>query len=101
MEHSINTSSSKPLKQPPRLVPLALADEEKLAIEQMERKGIIRKSLSPWVSSIVLVQKKNGKVRPCIYYRRLNSVTENDAFPLPRIQDCLDAVSGSTLFTTR
>jgi hypothetical protein len=64
MEHSINTSSSKPLKQPPRLVPLALADEEKLAIEQMERKGIIRKSLSPWVSSIVLVQKKMEKCDP-------------------------------------
>ena len=44
--------------------------------------------------------EENGKVRPCIDYRRLNSVTENDAFPLPRIQDCLDAVSGSTLFTT-
>ena len=41
-----------------------------------------------------------GKVRPCIDYRRLNSVTENDAFPLPRIQDCLDAVSGSTLYST-
>jgi hypothetical protein len=41
-----------------------------------------------------------GKVRPCIDYRRLNSVTENDAFPLPRIQDCLDAVSGPTLYST-
>ena len=66
----------------------------------MERQGIIRKSLSPWASPIVLVRKKNGKVRPCIDYRRLNSVIENDAFPLPRIQDCLDAVYGSTLFTT-
>ena len=45
------------------------------------------------------MRKKNGKVRPCIDYRRLNSVTENDAFPLPRFQDCLDAVSVSTLFT--
>jgi hypothetical protein len=53
MEHSINTGSSKPLKQPPRRVPLALADEEKLTIEQMERQGIIRKSLSPWASPIV------------------------------------------------
>ena len=100
MEHSINTGSSKPLKQSPRRVPLALADEETLTIEQMERQGIVRKSLSPWASPIVLVRKKNGKVRPCIDYRRLNSVTENDAFPIPRIQDCLDAVSGSTIFTT-
>jgi hypothetical protein len=81
-------------------VPLAFANEEKLVIEQMERQGIIRKSKSPWASPIVFVRKKNGKVRPCIHYRRLNSVTENDAFPLPRIQDCLDAVSGSTLYST-
>ena len=100
LEHTINTGSSKPLKQPPRRVPLAFANEEKLVIEQMERQGIIRKSKSPWASPIVLVRKKNGKVRPCIDYRRLNSVTENDAFPLPRIQDCLDAVSGSTLYST-
>jgi hypothetical protein len=78
-------SPSKPLKQPPRRVSLAFANEEKLVIEQMERQGIIRKSKSPWASPIVLVRKKNGKVRPCIDYRRLNSVTENDAFPLPRI----------------
>ena len=100
LEHTINTGSSKPMKQPPRRVPLAFANEEKLVIEQMERQGIIRKSKSPWASPIVLVRKKNGNVRPCIDYRRLNSVTENDAFPLPRIQDCLDAVSGSTLYST-
>lgn len=41
MEHSINTGSSKPLKQPHRRVPLALAEEERLTIEQMERQGII------------------------------------------------------------
>jgi hypothetical protein len=41
--------------------------------------------------------KKNGKIIPCVDYRRLNSVTKKDAFPLPRIQDCLDTVSGATL----
>ena len=79
-------------------MPLAFANEEEVVIEQMERQGIMRKSKSPWACPIVLVRKKNWKVRPCIDYRRLNSVTENDAFPLPRIQDCLDVVSGSTLF---
>jgi hypothetical protein len=69
LEHTINTGSSKPLKQPPRRVPLAFANEEKLVIEQMERQRIIRKSKSPWASPIVLVRKKNGKVRPCIDYR--------------------------------
>lgn len=44
--------------------------------------------------------KKNGKVRPCIDYWRVNDVTKNDAYPLPRIQDCLDAVSGASIFST-
>ena len=65
----------------------------------MESQGIIRKSTSPWGSPLCLVMKKNGKIRPCIDFRRVNAVTENDAFPLPRIQDCLDAMSESTLFT--
>lgn len=46
------------------------------------------------------MRKKNGKVRPCVDYRRLNAVTEPDAFPRPRIQDCLDSVAGSAIFST-
>jgi hypothetical protein len=67
---------------------------------QMQEQGIIRKSSSPWSSPLVLVIKKNGKVRPCVVYRRLNAVTIKDAFPLPRIQDCLDTVAGATIFST-
>lgn len=90
----------KPIKQPPRRVPLAFAEAEKECITQLEKQRVIRKSTSPWASPIVLVRKKNGKVRPCVDYRRLNAVTEPDAFPLPRIQDCLDSVAGSAIFST-
>ena len=55
-------------------------------------------SQSLWSSPIFLVRKKNGKVRTCIDSRRVNEVTKKDAFPLPRIQDCLDA--GAKLFST-
>ena len=48
----------------------------------------------------MLVRKKNGQVRPCVDYRRLNAVTVKDAFPLPRVQDCLDAVAGAESFST-
>lgn len=100
-EHHIDTGDAKPVKLPPMRVPLAYADEEKNIIKQMEDQRIIRKSYSPWASSIILVVKKNGKLRPCVDYRRLNALTENkDAFPIPRVRDCLDAVAGSTLYST-
>lgn len=99
-EHSIHVGEAKPIKQRPRRTPLAFAGEEQTAIKDLESKKIIRKSSSPWASPIVLVRQKNGKVRPCVDYRQLNTVTQKDAFPLPRIQDCLDAVAKSTLFST-
>ena len=99
-EHTIDTQGAHPIKQPPCRVPLALAEEERLAILQLQEQNVIEESFSPWACPIVLVKKKNGKIRPCMDYRRLNDVTVKDAFPLPRIQDCLDAVTGSTYFTT-
>ena len=99
-EHTIDTQGAHPIKQPPRRVPLALAEEERLAILQLQEQNVIEESFSPWACPIVLVKKKNGKIRPCVDYRWLNDVTVKDAFPLPRIQDCLDAVTGSTHFTT-
>ena len=67
---------------------------------QLQEKGIIRPSTSPWASPLVLVSKKNGKLRVCVDYKKLNSMTTKAAFPLHHIQDCLDSVAGSTLFTT-
>ncbi|MCG8048608.1 MAG: retroviral-like aspartic protease family protein, partial [Candidatus Thiodiazotropha endolucinida] len=54
--HPINTGSAEPVKQPPRRVPLAYADAEKQAIEDLKAKGVIRPSVSPWASPIVLVR---------------------------------------------
>ena len=99
-EHPINTGEAVPVKQRPRRVPLAYAGEEKKAIEDLLQKGVIQKSTSPWASPIVLVRKKSGAVRPCVDYRRVNSLVKPDGFPLPRIQDCLDAVAGSSLFSS-
>ena len=99
-EHSINTGDASPIKQRARREPLAFAGEERKAIDGLLKQGVIRESTSPWAAPIVLVRKKNGKVRACIDYRRLNAVTEKDAFPLPRTQECLDAVAGAKYFST-
>ena len=60
----------------------------------MEQQGVIQPSSSPWASPVVLVPKKNGTHRFCIDYRRLNSITKKDVYPLPRIDDILDTLEG-------
>ena len=69
-------------------------------IQDMLSKDVISPSNSPWASCIVLTSKKDGTTRCCIDYRKLNSVTRKDAYPLPRIDESLDALSASTLFST-
>lgn len=98
--HAIDTGDSRPIKQCPRRVPSALSHEEEEAIQKMRAQGVVRESSSPWSSRIVLVRKKTGEIRPCIDYRKINSLTKKDAYPIPRTQDCLDALSGSVMFST-
>ena len=74
-----------------------LADEE---IDKMLQMGIIRPSSSPWASPILLVPKKDGSVRFCVDYRKVNSVTVKDRYPLPRIQDIFDQMGDATVFST-
>ncbi|KAG1925888.1 hypothetical protein F2P79_025232 [Pimephales promelas] len=62
--------------------------------------GIIRESSSPWAAPIVLVQKKTGAWRFCVDYRKLNSVTKKDAFPLPRIEDSLTSLTQAAWYST-
>ena len=63
-------------------------------------KEVIRPSVSPWSSPIVPVTKPDGCTRFCIDFRKVNSVTKKDAYPLPRIEETLNALGGSKYFTT-
>ena len=68
-------------------------------IEKLTKAGIARLSTSPWASPVVMVRKKDGGWRMCVYYRRLNSITKFDCFPLPRLDEALDAFAGATGFS--
>lgn len=100
IEHVIIVKDSSPIKQAPRRIPLQMWEEVNRIIEDMKEQGVIEESSSPWVSPVVLVRKKDGTIRFCVDYRKLNAVTKKDSYPLPRIDDILDQLSGNSWFST-
>ncbi|KAJ8033437.1 hypothetical protein HOLleu_23675 [Holothuria leucospilota] len=100
VKHAIDTGSAKPIKQPARRVPVQQRQVERDLVKEMLTTGVIEPSASAWSSPVVLVKKKNGKTRFCIDYRKVNAVTSKDSYPIPRITDSLDALSGAQWFTT-
>ena len=68
-------------------------------IDKLLNIGFIRPvKRATWLSPIVIVPKKNGKIRVCMDYRKLNVVTITDAFPLPFMDSVLDAVAGHEMY---
>ena len=100
VKHQIETLHQKPIKQPVRRPPLHLRAEADKEVERMMEKGVIEDSNSPWASPVVLVRKKDGTLRYCIDYRKLNAVTVKDSYPLPRIDDSLDSLGKAKYFST-
>ena len=99
VEHTIETGQAAPIKQKMRRTPIHFVGEEKKHLDQMLKAGVIQPSSSEWAAPPVLVRKKDGNVRWCIDYRRLNKVTKKDVFPLPLIEDCMDALQGNEWFS--
>lgn len=100
IKHFIHTGEAQPIRQPVRKVSLCQRQEMQDLLTEMQAKDVIQPSQSPWASPVVLVQKKDGSARFCIDYRKLNSVTRKDAYPIPRIDDTLDTLAGSQWFST-
>ncbi|GFW48863.1 retrovirus-related Pol polyprotein from transposon 412 [Trichonephila clavipes] len=99
-QHRIDTADHPPIKQHPRRLPFAKQEEVGTLLREMQENDIIEPSSSPWASPIVLVRKKDGSTRFCVDYRKLNDVTKKDSYPLPRIDDTLDNLSGHKWFST-
>ena len=68
-------------------------------VKEMQDRGIVQPSVSPWASPVVLVPKKDGSLRFCVDYRRLNALTKKDVYPLPRLDDIVDILGDVKYFT--
>ena len=68
-------------------------------IDEMIELGVIEPSISPYSSPIVLVQKKDGSIRFCIDFRKLNKITEFDAEPMPNMGEVINRMSGHRFYS--
>ena len=100
VRHQINTGTTVPIRIPPRRLPLGKRRIEQEEVKTMLEKGVIQPSTSPWAAPIVLVTKKDGTTHFCVDYLALNCASVKDAYPLPRIDDSLDALNGGRYFCT-
>lgn len=100
VKHKIDTGDNKPIKIPPRRLPYAQREIVEKEIQQMLDNNIIEPSHSPWSVPLLLVEKKDKTWRLCVDYRQLNKITKKDAYPLPRIDESLDALAGASWFST-
>jgi Reverse transcriptase (RNA-dependent DNA polymerase) len=66
----------------------------------MLAEGIIEPATSEWSSPVVLVSKRDGGMRFCVDYRKLNLLTERDVYPLPRLDECVDSLGDAVVFLT-
>ena len=100
VKHHIKLTDPVPFKEAYRRIPPQMYDEAKTHLQEMLDLGAIRPSNSPWASAIVLVRKKDGRLRFCIDLRKLNNRTVKDAYSLPRIEFILDSLGGAQIFST-
>ena len=85
---------------PHRQIPDQLQQEVRKCLESWLKQGIIRPSKSPYASQVVIVRKKSGEIRLCVDFWKLNAISIRDSFPLPRIEEALQAVQAAVWFTS-
>ena len=100
VQHRIRTTDDVPVTMPYRRIPPTKLEEVKSHLQELMQSGAIVPSDSAYASAIVLVRKKTGALRMCCDFRALNAKTVKDAYPLPRIDESMDALAGPRYFST-
>ena len=75
-------------------------EREKEEVERMRSMDVIEPASGKWASPVVVVPKNDGSVRFCIGYRKLNLMTIKDAYPIPRMDECIDSLGDARVFFT-
>ncbi len=100
IKHRIITNDEVPVRKRPYKLSREKQQFVDAEIQGLLDKKIIRPSISPYASPVVVVPKKDGGSRLCVDYRGLNAKTHLDAYPMPQIQDILESLHGTTVFST-
>ena len=100
VEHTIHTGDAVPIRQRMYRVPYSRRTTLQKELDQMLQAGIIRQSVSPWASPVVLVPKKDGTIRVCVDFRKVNDVSKFDAYPMPRAEDVFEQIGQAEFIST-
>jgi hypothetical protein len=98
--HDVDVGKNQPIKQHPYRMNPEKCKLSQSEVEYMLKHDIIQASNSDWSSPCVLVPKPNGTVRFCTDYRKVNAISKTDAYPIPRVDDCIDKI-GQARFLTK
>lgn len=98
--HKIPTGDAAPSCQRNYRQPYHLKRETQRQVDLLLQQGVVEPSSSPWSSPVLMVPKKDGSYRFCVDFRKLNAVTKGTEFPIPRVDECLESLGGSVLFST-
>ncbi|XP_058092385.1 uncharacterized protein LOC131238805 [Magnolia sinica] len=90
---------AKPVSLPTYRMPPCEMEELRTQIDDLLESGFIRPSVSPWGAPVLFVRKKDGSLRLCVDYRKLNQMTVRNKYLLPRIDDLFDQLRGAQYFS--
>jgi Reverse transcriptase (RNA-dependent DNA polymerase) len=99
VSHHVKTTGGPIFQQPYRAEPFARTAEQ-TEVNRMLAEDIIEPATSEWSSPVVLAPKRDGEIRFCVDYRKLDNLTERDVYPLSRLDECIDSHGVAIVFST-
>ena len=99
-KYHIELTDATPVKQRYRPIHPKIRDQVQQQLKVMLDSGVIQESTSPWSSPLTVAKKKDGSLRLCVDYRRLNAQAKRDAKSLPRIDETLSLLNGNRYFSS-